>query len=168
MTPSNGNFFAGVQLVVLQASSSDAEDGQLADGSLAWSSDTDGFLGVGRTFEVLASDVTENDHTITLTGTDSGGAAALETVAITIYRTAPTPPTSSPSTSPSVPPTTSPSVSPSGNPSASPSRSLASPSSRPIPVLRPLQWNLQLRVQKMSVTSASSISCASFSPSLNG
>jgi hypothetical protein len=87
--PFNGDNFAGVQLVVLQASSFDVEDGIVAGNRLNWTSGIDGFLGSGLTVEILASSLSENNHTITLKGLDSGGAVTTATVNITVYRIAP-------------------------------------------------------------------------------
>jgi hypothetical protein len=87
--PFNGDNFAGVQLVVLQASSFDVEDGIVAGNRLNWTSGIDGFLGSGTTVEILASSLSENNHTITLKGLDSGGAMTTATVNIIVYRIAP-------------------------------------------------------------------------------
>jgi hypothetical protein len=107
LSPSNGNYFVGSQLVVFQAASSDTEDGQLTDSNLLWKSDIDGNLGTGRTFEILASGLTENNHIITLTGYDSNRATAVANVNITIYRIAPNlpAPTISPTQAPAKIPT---------------------------------------------------------------
>jgi hypothetical protein len=89
ISPFNGDNFAGVQLVVLQASSFDVEDGIVAGNRLNWTSNIDGFLGSGPTVEILASSLPENKHTIALTGSDSVESMTTATVNITIYRIAP-------------------------------------------------------------------------------
>ena len=111
LSPFNGDIFEGVQLVVFQASSSDAEDGVLADSRLRWTSNIDGLLGSGTTLEIEVSELAERNHTITLAGTDSSGAMTVVRVNISIYRVAPiqnlpmVPPTKSPTKASSKAPT---------------------------------------------------------------
>jgi hypothetical protein len=76
--------FSGDQTVILQATSNDVEDGSLADSGYSWKSDRDGVLGTGKELIVPAVDLTEGTHIITLTGTDSGGATATDTVRIIV------------------------------------------------------------------------------------
>jgi hypothetical protein len=120
-----GDSFAGVQLVVLQASSFDVEDGIIAGNRLNWTSNIDGFLGSGLTVETLASSLSENNHTIALTGSDSVGSMTTATVNITIYRSAPpindtatAAPTNSPTAAPIQAPINAPIKSPTEIPAA--------------------------------------------------
>ena len=71
--------FAGSQIVFLDAFALDSEDGRLSDNSLAWSSDRQGAIGTGENLEVLASTLSDGDHLITLTATDSAGRSATST-----------------------------------------------------------------------------------------
>jgi hypothetical protein len=125
LSPSNGDFFEGIQLVVLQASSSDAEDGVLPDSELRWASNIDGFLGSGATIEIEASELAEKNHTITLEGSDSSGAKTFASVNITIYRVAPikNTTTASPTTSPIKAPTQAPIKAPTQAPIQTPTKS---------------------------------------------
>ncbi len=91
LSPADGDFFVGVQNITLQAGTHDTEDGTLPDGSLDWESDLDGALGTGNGFSLLASDLSEGNHVITVTGTDSGGLSDSDSVEIGVFRVAPPP-----------------------------------------------------------------------------
>jgi uncharacterized repeat protein (TIGR01451 family) len=67
-----GGVFVDTQLVFLDGMALDPEDGRLASTSLAWSSNRDGAFGFGENLEVVASTLTDGDHLVTLTATDSG------------------------------------------------------------------------------------------------
>ena len=58
--------------IVFSGTGTDAEDGQLNDGALAWTSSIDGPIGTGST--LITSGLTPGDHDITLSATDSNGA----------------------------------------------------------------------------------------------
>ncbi len=70
-----GTYFKEGENIVFTVSASDTEDGQLTGGSLVWSSKADGTLGTGAT--LITSALSAGDQEITLTATDSEGAAAI-------------------------------------------------------------------------------------------
>ena len=70
------------QLVWLQGSALDAENGYLDDVTVSWSSDVDGFLGNGTDLPVY--DLTEGRHEITLTAIDSDGNMAMDSIIIAV------------------------------------------------------------------------------------
>lgn len=84
--PADWTTYVGTQMVFLDGLAYDQEDGSLDDAALVWSSDVDGILGSGETLSVIAADLTEGQHTITLTASDSDGLSASETVTIYIQR----------------------------------------------------------------------------------
>lgn len=75
------------ELVLLEGLATDLEDGPLADDRLSWSSDRDGFLGVGE--ELAVESLTAGVHQITLTATDRNGQTAQATVTIFVDVNAP-------------------------------------------------------------------------------
>ncbi len=80
--PANGAYSIPGSLVVLQGSAMDMEDGTLPAGSLVWSSDRQGELGIGSS---LALNTLEpGTHIITLTATDSYGISAQTKVLIKV------------------------------------------------------------------------------------
>ncbi len=68
-------------VLLFHGNASDAEDGPLPDGSLAWSSPIDGPLGTGP--EVVAS-LSPGVHAVTFTARDSDGQTGSATVAVTV------------------------------------------------------------------------------------
>jgi hypothetical protein len=84
LMPFANQVFGGDQTIILKANSNDVEDGSLADAGYSWKSDKDGVLGTGKELILPATDLSTDDHTITLTGTDSGGATATDTVRIIV------------------------------------------------------------------------------------
>ncbi len=82
--------YVGGATVTLSGTATDPEDGTLSGASLAWTSSRDGALGTGSPLATAALSV--GTHTITLVGTDSGGASATAQVTVTILQpnTAPT------------------------------------------------------------------------------
>ena len=80
--PTSGQVFAPGDLVVLQGSATDMEDGSLPEGSLAWSSDRQGALGLGPSLPV--NTLQPGRHVITLAATDSAGHTVTATTAILI------------------------------------------------------------------------------------
>lgn len=69
--PAEAETFFPAQLVTLQGSAYDAEDGQLDGASLHWSSDRDGDLGTGPVLSTV--NLSTGTHVITLSATDSQG-----------------------------------------------------------------------------------------------
>jgi hypothetical protein len=67
-----GTFFNEGENIVFSGVGTDAEDGQLNDGALVWTSSIDGPLGNGLT--LITSGLTPGDHEVTLSATDSNSA----------------------------------------------------------------------------------------------
>lgn len=78
--------FSRDQQVLFAAEARDLEDGELADERVVWSSDRDGVLGGGRWLSREATTLSEGEHQITVTVTDSAGHTARATVPILITR----------------------------------------------------------------------------------
>ncbi|MFC1553702.1 PKD domain-containing protein [candidate division KSB1 bacterium] len=70
ISPESGSIFRLGDTVEFIGSGDDIEEGALTGNSLAWSSDFDGLLGYGDTLNI--SDLSANNHYITLTVTDAG------------------------------------------------------------------------------------------------
>ena len=88
--PADGSTFVAGEDVDLLGEATDPEDGALTDASLVWSSSLDGGIGTG---EALTLDtLSAGGHTIQLLATDSGGAAGVDSINLTILaaNTAPT------------------------------------------------------------------------------
>ena len=79
---SGGGTYVGGATVTFQGAGTDPEDGTLSGGDLAWTSSLDGALGTGS--PLATSSLSVGTHTITLVGTDSGGASATAQVSVTI------------------------------------------------------------------------------------
>lgn len=60
----------------------DSEDGVLSGGSLVWTSNMDGQIGTGLTFDTTT--LSRNTHVITLTATDATGATGTASIVVTI------------------------------------------------------------------------------------
>jgi hypothetical protein len=73
---------AAGDLLMLEGSGSDFEDGPLPDNALAWRSDRDGPLGAGRRLDL--SWLSIGGHRITLTGQDSAGGTGSAQVAVEV------------------------------------------------------------------------------------
>jgi len=79
--PANNSSYDLDDSVVFNGSATDAEDGALTGASLVWNSSKDGQIGTGTSLTV--NTLSEGTHIITLTATDSDGAA--HSASITIY-----------------------------------------------------------------------------------
>jgi prepilin-type N-terminal cleavage/methylation domain-containing protein len=77
---SGGTFLLGESMFFV-GSANDAEDGGLT-GDLVWTSDLDGGIGVGRSFSTTT--LTEGNHTITASASDSGSRTGFDTVSVVI------------------------------------------------------------------------------------
>jgi RHS repeat-associated protein len=85
--PTDGATFGHNTLLSLAAQASDPEDGDLS-GSVLWSSDRAGSLGMGASISVAGLEV--GPHEISATVTDSGGLSVTEAVTISIYESSAT------------------------------------------------------------------------------
>lgn len=87
--PFDGDEFFGVQPIFFEGAALDMEDGELAAGSLVWTSSLDGLLGTGNQFVLAADDLTPGQHVLTLSATDSVGnvgSAVIEFAVDTIFQ----------------------------------------------------------------------------------
>lgn len=80
--PFAGHRVATRGTLVLQASASDPEEGDLLPAQVAWLSDVQGLLGTGR--ELRTTGLTPGDHVITARATNSWDTAADDTVSVTV------------------------------------------------------------------------------------
>ena len=86
-SPVNGATYSHGQLIHFEGTASDKENGNLT-GSLRWSSDKQGPIGTGGSFDRSLNDGT---HIITASVTDSGGKTGSASVTIKVGTTEPTP-----------------------------------------------------------------------------
>lgn len=82
LLPIGGTEFPLGTTVTFAGAGVDAEDGNLTEDSLVWTSSLDDVIGTGVTFE--KSDLTPGEHVITLTVTDSADQTDTATVTITV------------------------------------------------------------------------------------
>jgi predicted carbohydrate-binding protein with CBM5 and CBM33 domain len=94
LTPQNSALYVNDQTIILEGDGFDADDGQLGDDAMSWSSNLDGALGSGGSLSVNASDLQQGTHTITLTARDSDSQTGSAIVPIQVSRTRPTLPAS--------------------------------------------------------------------------
>jgi len=80
--PADGRSFRPGEMVVFSGYAWDPEDGPLADESLAWESDRDGFLGDGD--ELAVTTLSPGRHVITFSATDADDLSASATVIVLI------------------------------------------------------------------------------------
>lgn len=85
--PADGSEFSDTDIITFAGTGTDAEDGSLTGASLVWTSDVDGELGTGETFDLDAALATPGAHVITLTATDSQNAIGQASILIEIVGT---------------------------------------------------------------------------------
>ena len=78
--PANGSTFDSGASILFEGTASDTEDGNLT-ANLAWTSDIDGPIGTGGSFSTTLSD---GNHTITASVTDSGDKTGSASISITV------------------------------------------------------------------------------------
>jgi PKD repeat protein len=78
--PADGATFASGATISFAGSASDAEDGDVTT-NLVWTSNIDGQIGTGGSFDTTLSD---GSHTITATATDSTGASGSATISVAV------------------------------------------------------------------------------------
>ena len=88
ITPSDGDHFEVGELIVFTGFARDFKDGNLSGDSLVWESNLDGEIGTGLI--VHRSDLSEGEHEITLTATNSKGEKRTAIITITIGEVTPT------------------------------------------------------------------------------
>ncbi len=95
--PADGAEFFLNDLITFQGSSVDKEDGTLTGASLVWTSSREsGNLGTGQSFSL--NTLSQGEHLITLTSTDSNGSSKKAFVAITVKNYPPVPEITLPTT----------------------------------------------------------------------
>lgn len=80
ISPVDGSTFASGATILFEGTAQDVEDGDLT-ASMLWASDIDGQIGTGGSFSATLSD---GQHTITASVTDSGEATGSNSIAITV------------------------------------------------------------------------------------
>ena len=88
-SPEDNRLYVGEQMIILEGTGSDIEDGALDGSRLAWTSDLNGPLGTGTSLAINAMTLQEGTHTITLTATDSTNQTGSASISIRIFRTRP-------------------------------------------------------------------------------
>ncbi|MFQ5894266.1 MAG: S8 family serine peptidase [Nitrospinota bacterium] len=88
-SPTDGSTFDSGATILFEGTASDTEDGDLT-ASLVWTSDIDGQIGTGGSFSTTLSD---GNHTVTASATDSGGKSGTASISITVGSPPPTPTT---------------------------------------------------------------------------
>lgn len=84
--PLDGTTVSGSQTFAMDAQVHDAEDGELENASVVWTSDHDGKLGTGSLLLKRADELTEGTHTLTVTATDTAGAKTADSVTVHVNR----------------------------------------------------------------------------------
>ncbi len=79
-SPADGSTFGSGETIAFTGTASDTEDGDLT-ASLVWTSNIDGQIGTGGSFPAILSD---GNHTITASVTDSGGKTGSDSISITV------------------------------------------------------------------------------------
>jgi hypothetical protein len=84
LSPSEGQLFIGGRQVEFEAVGRDLEDGELTGANLVWSSNIDGTLGSGNALLKGSNDLSDGDHTITVTARDRAGLSTSASVRIRV------------------------------------------------------------------------------------
>ena len=79
-SPADGSTFDSGATILFEGTASDTEDGDLT-ASLVWTSDINGQIGTGGSFSTTLSD---GNHTITASATDTGGKTGSASIGITV------------------------------------------------------------------------------------
>ncbi len=85
LSPANNASFPAGALITFEGEGIDPEEGALTGSALDWSSDFDGPIGVGNTFDVVLSSGPGGElrtHTITLRVTDSDGHVSMHSIVV--------------------------------------------------------------------------------------
>ena len=85
-SPADGETVVGDREVTLRAAATDLEDGEIGGDRLVWRSDRDGELGTGSELMVPTSRLSEGDHRLTVTATDSAGQTGEASRTLTVHR----------------------------------------------------------------------------------
>jgi hypothetical protein len=80
--PADGSQYALGDMIRFSGSGNDPEEGALGGDALTWSSDLGGRIGTGSSFST--GQLSEGTHIITLTATDSQGAAGSDSISMTV------------------------------------------------------------------------------------
>ncbi len=94
LSPLSGAIIEAGEEINFSGSATDFQDGELSDDSLVWTSNKDGEIGEGEEF--TRDDLSEGEHTITLTATNSLGEKTTVSITITIGEGTPTTTTTPP------------------------------------------------------------------------
>jgi hypothetical protein len=82
ISPTNGAIFEVGKTITFEGKATDQQHPDLGDDSFVWTSDKDGEIGTGASF--TSADLSEGQHTITLTVTDPSGQSGHSSVTITV------------------------------------------------------------------------------------
>ena len=81
ITPSDGEQFEAGELILFTGYARDLQEGEIPSASLVWKSSIDGEIGTGL---LLPATLTEGEHVITLTATNSKEEEGTATITITV------------------------------------------------------------------------------------
>jgi hypothetical protein len=84
-SPANGSSFEDSQSIVFVGAATDNEDGNLSQ-NIVWSSSIDGVIGTGAS---VSASLTQGQHTITASVTDSGNLSSSSSLSVTVNATTP-------------------------------------------------------------------------------
>ncbi len=94
LSPLSGAIIEAGEEITFSGSATDFQDGELSDDSLVWTSNKDDEIGEGEEF--TRDDLSEGEHTITLTATNSLGEKTTTSITITIGEGSPSTTTTAP------------------------------------------------------------------------